>query len=85
MNSIMYNNNLINIVIVFLFFSFLFGNLFVYFLFQGKDQIEQKTRTILYTVFLVPGLIGIVVLLFLPQVNHDDDAILEVASIEMNV
>lgn len=52
--------------------SFLFGNLFVYFLFQGKDQIEQKTRTILYTVFLVPGLIGIVVLLFLPQVKDSD-------------
>jgi len=52
--------------------SFLFGNLFVYFLFQGKDVIDQQTRTILYSAFLGPGILGVLLLMFLPQVKDSD-------------
>lgn len=51
-------------------FSFLFGNLFVFFLFQGLEQIDQSTRTILYVVLLVVGVCGLGLLLVLPAVTN---------------
>ncbi|XP_046439312.1 UNC93-like protein MFSD11 [Daphnia pulex] len=52
--------------------SFLFGNLFVFFLFQGREQIDQHTRTILYGVLLVVGFLGLVMLVILPAVKDSD-------------
>lgn len=52
--------------------SFLFGNLFVFFLFQGLVQIDQQTRTILYVVLLVIGAVGILLLLVLPAMSDSD-------------
>lgn len=50
--------------------SFLFGNLFVFFLFQGREQIDHHTRTILYSVLLVVGSLGLLLLLVLPAVRQ---------------
>jgi len=44
----------------------------VYFLFQGKDVIDQHTRIILYSAFLAPGILGVLLLFFLPQVKEFD-------------
>lgn len=49
--------------------SFLIGNLFVFFLFQGKERIEQDTRTILYSVLLVVGVSGLILLALMPAVG----------------
>ncbi|KZS04435.1 Protein unc-93 A [Daphnia magna] len=54
--------------------SFLFGNLFVFFLFQGREQIDQQTRTILYSVLLVVGTLGLLLVLVLPAMKDSDAA-----------
>uniref|UniRef100_A0A2L2Y784 UNC93-like protein MFSD11 n=1 Tax=Parasteatoda tepidariorum TaxID=114398 RepID=A0A2L2Y784_PARTP len=45
--------------------SLLFGNIFVYFKFQGKEEIDEKTRYVVFGVLLVVSLIGLALLLFL--------------------
>lgn len=52
--------------------SFLFGNLFVFFMFQGLDKIDQSTRTMVFIVLLVVGTIGLVLLFFLPAMKDGD-------------
>jgi hypothetical protein len=49
--------------------------LFVFFLFQGREQIDQHTRTILYGVLLVVGFLGLVMLVILPAVIKEIDAL----------
>ncbi|PSN49745.1 hypothetical protein C0J52_08485, partial [Blattella germanica] len=49
-----------------------FGNLFVYFKFQGKTHIDSETRTIVFIVLLVVAAIGIVFLLLLRPAQSPD-------------
>jgi len=51
--------------------SFLFGNLFVFFQFQGRDQIDSATRMVVFIVLLVVGAVGMIGLLILPGVRDD--------------
>uniref|UniRef100_A0A1B6DK71 UNC93-like protein MFSD11 n=1 Tax=Clastoptera arizonana TaxID=38151 RepID=A0A1B6DK71_9HEMI len=52
--------------------SMFFGNIFVFFAFQGKDTIDASTRTSVFTVLVVVSVIGIVVLLLLPRARAAD-------------
>lgn len=45
--------------------SFLFGSLFLYFMFQGKDLIDENTRFLIYLCFTCLSALGIIVLLLL--------------------
>jgi preprotein translocase subunit SecG len=53
-----------------------FGNLFVYFQFQGKTHIDAHTRLSVFLVLLVIAAVGIVFLLLLrPAQNSDGEMI----------
>lgn len=47
-----------------------FGNLFVYFQFQGKDHIDEATRTLVFSVLIGVGFLGLFFLTALRPV-HD--------------
>lgn len=47
-----------------------FGNLFVYFQFQGKDHIDEATRTLVFSVLIGVGILGLFFLTALRPV-HD--------------
>ncbi|XP_074597121.1 UNC93-like protein MFSD11 isoform X2 [Brevipalpus obovatus] len=49
--------------------SLLFGNIFVYFQFQGQENIDSRTRTITYTVLTSAALLGTFLLCFLRKVE----------------
>lgn len=52
--------------------SFLFGSLFLYFMFEGKEVIDEKTRFIVYLCFTCLCTLGILMLIFLrkPPINE---------------
>lgn len=55
-----------------------FGNLFVFFQFQGKTHIDQETRTLVFSVLIAVGILGFVFLAVLrpiptTQVVHAND------------
>jgi hypothetical protein len=68
--------------------SLLFGNLFVFFEFQGVTEIKSSTRTLTYTVFSSVCGVGTVLLLFLRPVarapsndsNESDSGVIEDSS-----
>jgi hypothetical protein len=39
-------------------YSMFFGNLFVYFQFQGKNHIDEQTRTLVFSVLIAVGIVG---------------------------
>ncbi|XP_076046770.1 UNC93-like protein MFSD11 isoform X2 [Oratosquilla oratoria] len=47
--------------------SLLFGNLFVYYQFQGQDIIGYHTRLVVFSVLTVVAVIGVLIMLFLPK------------------
>ncbi|XP_064087813.1 UNC93-like protein MFSD11 isoform X1 [Macrobrachium nipponense] len=47
--------------------SMLFGNIFVFYQFMGKDHIDQHTRTVVFIVLTIVAVIGIGIMLLLPQ------------------
>lgn len=49
----------------------LFGNLFVFYQFMGKDIIDQHTRTIVFIALTVVGAIGVGILFTLPKPGAD--------------
>ena len=49
-----------------------FGNIFVFYAFQGKKHIDQATRTLVFIVLVSVCGVGIVVLLFLPRARTAD-------------
>jgi len=53
-------------------YSMFFGNLFVYFRFQGKTHIDAETRLSVFIVLLVLAAIGIVFLLLLRPAQSSD-------------
>lgn len=56
--------------------SLFFGNMFVYFAFQGKDVIDKDTRTLVFTVLTVVCCLGVVVLILLrPAVRADGELV----------
>ncbi|CAH1171251.1 unnamed protein product [Phaedon cochleariae] len=65
--------------------SMFLGNLFVYFAFRGKDQIEKGTRSLVIWTLSAVCLSGIVLLVFLPRATKekeedaDEDEVREVA------
>ena len=58
--------------------SMFFGNLFVYFQFQGKTHIDEPTRTLVFSVLIAVGILGFFFLTALrplqdTQVIHAND------------
>ncbi|KAK8743641.1 hypothetical protein OTU49_001181 [Cherax quadricarinatus] len=51
--------------------SMLFGNLFVFYQFMGKDVIDHHTRTIVFSALTVVGIIGIGIMCLLPKPGAD--------------
>lgn len=51
--------------------SMLFGNLFVFYQFMGKEIIDQHTRTIVFIALTVVGAIGVGILFTLPKPGAD--------------
>lgn len=47
--------------------SMLFGNLFVFYQFMGKDIIDQHTRMVVFLALTVVGVIGVGIMCFLPK------------------
>lgn len=47
-----------------------FGNLFVYFQFQGKDHIDASTRQLVFIVLITVAILGVFVLATLQRVSH---------------
>lgn len=47
-----------------------FGNLFVYYQFQGKDHIDESTRQMVFTVLIAVAILGVIFLATLRRVNH---------------
>lgn len=47
-----------------------FGNLFVYFQFQGKDHIDEATRRLVFIVLIIVAVLGVFVLATLQRVSH---------------
>lgn len=47
-----------------------FGNLFVYYQFQGKDHIDEDTRRIVFTALIAVAVLGVIFLGTLQRVNH---------------
>ncbi|KAB7502898.1 UNC93-like protein MFSD11 [Armadillidium nasatum] len=47
--------------------SFLFGNLFVFFEFQGQEFIDKPTQTTVFTILTIVGAVGVFVMFFLPN------------------
>ncbi|XKL60748.1 hypothetical protein PGB90_007805 [Kerria lacca] len=59
--------------------SQLFGNLFVFFAFEGKKHIDLETRTYVYTTLTVISIVGILLLLLLrPAVTSQGEEITEI-------
>jgi len=50
--------------------SMFFGNLFVYYQFQGKDHIDEDTRRIVFTALIAVAILGVIFLGTLQRVNH---------------
>lgn len=59
-----------NVSFFVLFDSMFFGNLFVYFQFQGKDHIDESTRQVVFTVLIAVAILGVIFLGILRRVNH---------------
>ncbi|XP_031634196.1 UNC93-like protein MFSD11 [Contarinia nasturtii] len=53
--------------------SMLMGNLFVFFQFQGKEQIDANTRHIVFTVLISVAIVGVIFLGLLRRVHHTFD------------
>lgn len=53
--------------------SMFFGNLFVFFTFQGKEKIDSGTRKLVFWVLSGVAVVGIVVLVLLPRAQQDED------------
>lgn len=60
--------------------SLLFGNIFVYFTFQGKSQIDEHTRFIVFGVLLSVCIAGVVLLCFLRTGSSDSATLTNVSS-----
>lgn len=59
-------------------YSMFFGNLFVFFQFQGKTHIDEQTRTLVFSVLIAVGILGFLFLTALrpvhdTQVSHAND------------
>lgn len=54
-----------------LIFSLLFGNIFVFFKFQGKSEIDDQTRFVVFGVLLAVCCIGVLLLCFLRSSSSD--------------
>ncbi|KAK8743642.1 hypothetical protein OTU49_001181 [Cherax quadricarinatus] len=52
-------------------YAMLFGNLFVFYQFMGKDVIDHHTRTIVFSALTVVGIIGIGIMCLLPKPGAD--------------
>lgn len=52
--------------------SMFFGNIFVFYAFQGKQHIDQATRTLVFIVLVSVCGVGIIVLLLLPRARTAD-------------
>lgn len=48
----------------------LMGNLFVFFQFQGKDQIDADTRHIVFTVLISVAIVGVIFFCILRRVHN---------------
>ncbi|RWS30849.1 UNC93-like protein MFSD11-like protein [Leptotrombidium deliense] len=57
--------------------SLLFGNLFVYFQFEGKDRIESSTRLTTYAVLTSVGVLGTILMVFLRPPRNGDETTTE--------
>lgn len=47
-----------------------FGNLFVFYQFQGKDHIDKETRELVLTVLIAVAILGVIFLCTLQKVKH---------------
>lgn len=47
-----------------------FGNIFVYYQFQGKDHIDESTRQLVFIVLIAVAILGVIFLCTLQRVNH---------------
>lgn len=47
-----------------------FGNLFVFYQFQGKDHIDKTTRELVLTVLIAVAILGVIFLCTLQRVSH---------------
>lgn len=47
-----------------------FGNLFVFYQFQGKDHIDKSTRELVLTVLIAVAILGVIFLCTLQKVKH---------------
>lgn len=47
-----------------------FGNLFVFYQFQGKEQIDKATRELVLTVLIAVAILGVIFLCTLQKVKH---------------
>lgn len=50
--------------------SMFFGNLFVYFQFQGKTHIEEDTRRVVFSVLIAVAILGVIFLSTLKNTKH---------------
>lgn len=50
-----------------------FGNLFVFFQFQGQEKIDESTRTMVFWVLTGVAIVGIVLLCILRKPEGNDD------------
>ncbi|XP_052867864.1 UNC93-like protein MFSD11 isoform X1 [Anopheles cruzii] len=57
--------------------SMFFGNLLVFFTFQGKTHIDEETRTIVFSVLIVVGILGTIMLACLRHPATDHNAPIE--------
>ncbi|KFB39669.1 AGAP000311-PA-like protein [Anopheles sinensis] len=60
--------------------SMFFGNLLVFFTFQGKTHIDERTRNVVFSVLIAVAIIGLVMLACLRHPATDRDAPVEVTS-----
>lgn len=51
--------------------SLLFGNIFVYYMFMGKDTIDSGTRLVVFAALTGVALVGLAILLALPKPGAD--------------
>lgn len=56
-----------------------FGNLFVYFQFQGKTHIDEQTRTLVFSVLIAVGILGFIFLTALRPI-HDNQHVVHAGS-----
>ena len=57
--------------------SLLFGNIFVYFEFQGQEVISENVRMLTYSVLTTTCAIGVCLLFFLRNIKVEDEEIEE--------